>query len=193
MGSTSAALRRLLTDEDPRVQIASYDALAQRGDVSVDSLRIGDDAFMLDVIPSSSSRFVYVKRSGSQRIAVFGGDVKCTPPVFYRSPDGALTITAGGGDQELTVIRVVVPTGTTSPPIPAPLDAVGLIRLLGSKAKVNLDGEVTGVGLDYGAVVRAIHALCESRTLNARFVLEQPNVAELFGPPQPAGRPESEL
>ena len=50
-----------------------------------------------------------------------------------------------------------------------------------------------GLGLDYGAVVRALYYLCQDHAINAKFILEQPNAAELFGPARPAGRPESEL
>ncbi len=93
----------------------------------------------------------------------------------------------------LTVLRVLPPSGVSSPAIPASFELAGLIKLLGNKAGIDFDGKVTGLGLDYGAVVRAMYALSKSRTLNTQFILEQPNVAELFGPPRQAGRPESEL
>ncbi|UCE60593.1 MAG: flagellar basal body P-ring protein FlgI [Phycisphaerales bacterium] len=193
MGGAAVALRNLLADKDPRVQIAAYEALIKREDPTIHSTRVGGDNFVLNEIPASESKLVYVKRSGRRQIAVFGSDLKCIPPVFYRAPDGSLTITAESGDDMLTVLRVVAPSGTTSPPIPASFGLPELIKLLGNEAGVGLDGKVTGLGLDYGAVVRAMYALSKSRTLNTQFILEQPNVAELFGPPRRAGRPESEL
>ena len=63
---------------------------------------------------------------------------------------------------------------------------------MGRDADVGLDDEVLGLGLGYGAVVRALYHLCEDKSINATFILEHPNVTELFGPPRPAGRPESE-
>jgi len=65
--------------------------------------------------------------------------------------------------------------------------------LLGNDAGVAANGEAVGLGLDYGAVVRALYYLCQDHAVNAKFILEQPNAAELFGPARPAGRPESEL
>ena len=126
-------------------------------------------------------------------MALFGRGLACTPPTLYRSADGTLTITANSGDKGLTLLRVVLPSGTASPPILAPFDLRGLILLLGRKAGVDLGGEVTGLGLDYGGIVSALYSLSRDGSLNAQFILEQPNVAELFGPPRPAGRPESEL
>lgn len=193
MGGAAVALRNLLRDEDPRVQVAAYEALVKRRDSTIQSTRVGGDNFMLDEVPGSGSAFVYVKRSGARRMALFGRGLACTPPTLYRSADGTLTITANSGDKGLTLLRVVLPSGAASPPISAPFDLRGLILLLGQKAGVDLDGEVTGLGLGYGAIVSALYNLSRDGSLNAKFILEQPNVAELFGPPRPAGRPESEL
>ncbi|MFQ5494609.1 MAG: HEAT repeat domain-containing protein [Phycisphaerae bacterium] len=193
MGGTAQTLRNLLHADDPRVQVAAYEALLQRGDSTIDSRPVGGDNFMLDLVVTDRPGFIYVKRSGSRRIALFGSHFRCVPPVLYRADDGRVVLNAQAGDDQLTVLRVVVASGAMSPAIPAPFDLPPLIELLGGEADVTPEGEVTGVGLDYTAVVRALHRLCTDRTINARFVLEQPNTAEIFGPPRPAGRRESEL
>lgn len=193
MGAAAVALRKLLHDSDPRVQIAAYEALVKRGDPTIESVPIAGDNFALDHIPEASSNFIYVKRTGSRRIALFGDELQCSPPVLYRAPDGSVTINAAAGEEELTVLRSVVASGTTSPPIPAPRSLPPLIRLLGNEAGIAPGGAVAGLGLDYGAVVRALYYLCQDQAVNAKFILEQPNAAELFGPAQLAGRPESEL
>ena len=194
MAGAAITLRELLHDKDPRVQIAAYEALIERNDPTIRSARIAADNFVLDSVPTQGpNKFMYVKRSGSRRIALFGDELRCSPPVFYRAPDGSLMINASPGDEALTLLRVVVPSGDTSSPISAPLELPGLIRLMGSEADIGLDGEVVGLGLDYGAVTRTLYHLCTDRSVDAKFILEQPNAAELFGPPQPGGRPESEL
>ena len=192
MGGAAMALRRLLDDEDPRIQIAAYEGLLKRGDSMIASKRIAGDNFMLDRIPNHQGATVYVKRREARRIALFGPDLKCSPPLLYRSPDGSVTLTANTGDQQITVIRVVPATGTVSPPIPASYDLAALVELMGRRADVDLQGKVIGLGLDYGAIVRALYHLCEDRSVDARFILEQPNALELFGPPPSVGRPESE-
>jgi flagellar basal body P-ring protein FlgI len=198
MAGAAMTLRQLLHDDDPRVQVEAYEQLIARGDPIIRSTPIAGDAFVLDLIPtarSTTSRggFVYVKRSGSHRIALFGQDLRCMPPVFYRAPDGSLTINADPGQEMLTIVRVAVSSGSVSAPIPAPTDLPSLVALMGRDADVGPDGEVLGLGLDYGAVARALYHLCEDGSVNATFRLEQPNVAELMGPPRRAGRPESEL
>ena len=194
MAGAAITLRELLHDKDPRIQIAAYEALIERDDPIIRSTPIAADNFVLDNVPTrGANRFMYVKRSGSRRIALFGDELRCLPPVFYRAPDGSLLMNASPGDETLTLLRTVVPSGDTSSPISAPLELPGLIRLMGSEADIGLDGQVVGLGLDYGAVTRALYHLCTDRSVEAKFILEQPNAAELFGPARPAGRPESEL
>jgi flagellar basal body P-ring protein FlgI len=193
MGAAAVALRKLLHDSDTRVQIAAYEALVKRDDPTIESIPIAGDNFVLDHIPDASTNFIYVKRTVSRRIAMFGDKLQCSPPVLYRAPDGSVTINAGAGDEELTVLRSVVASGSMSPPIPAPRALPPLIRLLGNEAGIASGGAATGLGLDYGAVVRALYYLCQNHAINAKFILEQPTAAELFGPAQLAGRPESEL
>ncbi len=193
MGAAALALRKLLYDPDPRVQVAAYEALVERKDATIESARVLGGDFSLDHVPGSPSNFVYVKRSGARRMALFGEDLRCTPPVLYRSPDGSVMISAADGETTLTVIRSVVASGSMSPPIPASLRLPDLVKLLGSEAAVGMDGRVLGLGLDYGAVVRAVYHLCENGAINAKFVLEQPNASELFGPSRPTARAESEL
>ncbi len=194
MGVAAIALRKLLHDKDPRIQIAAYESLIQRRDPTIESTRIAGDNFFLDQVPTlGSGNFIYVKRSGSRRIALFGDDLRCLPPVFYREPDGSVTINAEADDEALTVLRVVVASGASSSPIAAPLELPALIELMGRDADIGLDGQVTGLGLDYTAVVRALYHLAQVHSINAKFILEQPNAAELFGPTRPEGRPESEM
>lgn len=192
IGAAAQALRSLLNDVDPRVAIAAYEALMPRGDVAIESTLIGGDGFWLDRVARSGARFIYVSRGGERRIALFGEGMGCDPPLFYRAPDGSFTMTAEVGDETLTLIRQAVATGSVSPPIPAALKLPELLALLGSDAGVDGQGRVVGLGLGYGAIVRSINRLCLDGAIEAKFILEQPNAAELFGPPRPAGRPEAE-
>ncbi len=193
MAGAAMTLRRLLHDDDPRVQVAAYEGLLERKDPAVASVRIGGDNFMLDQVATDRPGFVYVKRSGARRVALFGRGLRCSPPVLYRAPDGSLTISAGVDDDVLTVVRFAVSNGSMSPPVSVKPALPGFLTLLGSEAEVGYDGEVAGLGVEYGAVARALYRLCRDGSINATFILEQPNASEMFGPARPVGRPESEF
>lgn len=186
------ALRRLVSNEDPRVQIAAYEALVELQDARIDTRNVGRDNFTLDVVPCRRPPFIYARRAGERRLALFGEPLRCKTPIFYRAPDGLVTLRAEEGEDQLRLVRAVPATGKVSPPIPAPLDVLKLIELLGSDAAVAYD-EVKGLGLDYGTVVRLLYYLCQDSSIPAEFMFEQPNALELFGPPERTGRPESEL
>ncbi len=193
MGQATIALRRLLDDTDPRIQTAAYEALIQRGDPSIESKVIGGDNFRLDVIPSDRPAFVYAKRRSERRLAVFGNDLTINPPVLYRSPDGGLTVSATPDAKRLTVIRTVVATGSSSPPIKVAPDVVSLVTLLGKDADIDHTNVVTGMSVGYGAITRLLYHLCKDGAIDANFLLERPRETELIGPAQRDGRPESEL
>lgn len=194
-GSAIAArcLRKLLDDSDARVRVAAYEGLAARNDPVVQSAAIGADNFVLDRVPSTAPSIVYLKRSGERRIALIGDNLRCLPPVFYRSPDGSVTITAQADDETLTLLRRVVTSGAVSPPIDSSFDLPSLIHLLGSEAIVTPAGKVLGLGLDYGTVMSALHHFGTDKNIAATVMLEQSDLSDLLGLPRPAGRPESEL
>ncbi|HNQ23468.1 MAG TPA: flagellar basal body P-ring protein FlgI [Phycisphaerae bacterium] len=186
-------LRRLLDDPDPRVQAGAYETLLKTNDVTVQTRIIGVDNFALDLVPTRQRPFIYARRSEERRLALFGaGGLACEPPLFYRAPNGVITMTAAAGDDHVSLLRMVPVDGTMSPPIPGPLDVAALVTLLGSDPLAQRQ-EVLGVGLDYGTIVRLLYHLCQDQSIPAEFMLEQPNALELFGPTLPAGRPESEL
>lgn len=193
MGTAATPLRRLLDDEDPRVRVAAYEELARRHDMSLQTTTVGGDNFLLEVVQTSRRPMIYAKRSGERRIVVFGTELNCITPVFYMSVDGALTINAADpNDTKLTLVRKSPLSGSVSPPIPCSRDVLDMIELIGGEPEEH-NGTVTGLGLDYGSIVHVLHTLCNDNVINADFILEEENAAELFGPARRNRRPESEL
>ena len=193
IGGTAIPLRKLLLNDDPRVQVAAYEALVRRRDSAIHSMQLGGDNFVLDIIPDSPTRFVYAKRNVERRIAIFGRDLSASAPALYRSPDGSVMLNARDGDRNFTAVRTVVSRETSSPPMSVPFELSSLVKILGNDAGVTARGEVLGLGIEYGAVVHLLYQLCESKVINAHFQMEEPNVSEFLGPGTPQGRPESEL
>lgn len=193
LAGAASGLRRLLEDNDPRVRVAAYEALVDRGDFVVTSQTLGGDNFQFDLAPSSKEKLIYVKRTGERRIALIGQDIRCEPPLLYRAPDGSITIDAKESEDAINLIRMVPSSGSISPPVTASLDVSKLVELLGQDADVDSNEKVIGLGLDYAAVTRALYFLCKDQAIGAEFILEQPTTTDIFGPTKPEGRPESEL
>ena len=188
----SGPLLALLDDEDPRIRVAAYEALRSRHDPAIQSIVVGEDNFLLDRVPSSGTNLIYTKRTGTPRVALFGDQISCQPPVFYRHRDQSITINAMASDTELTLIRRSPFTGQVSPPLRSGTAIAELLEMLGQDPRITADGDVFGLGLSYSTVVSTLYELCEQGAINAKFMLEQPSVTALFGPIREAGRPESE-
>jgi hypothetical protein len=187
----SGPLQQLLDDADPRIRVAAYEALRERGDAIIRSEPIGVDNFVLDRVPGGPENLIYAKRGHTRRLVLFGDDLRFTPPLFYR--DELLTLSATEEDPDLTVVRKTPVASVVSPPIPVPYDVASVASLLGGQARQDAEGTVTGLGLAYSSVVQVLGELCRLNSVNAKFMFEQPSTIEMFGPLTPTGREESEL
>ena len=188
----SGPLLDLLDNEDPRIRVAAYEALRSRRDPAIRSIVVGEDNFLLDVVPSEGENLIYAKRTETPRVALFGDHITCDPPLFYRHRDQSVTINALASDTELTLIRRSPFSGRVSPPIRTGVDIADLLEMMGHDPKLTADGSVLGLGLSYSTVVSTLFELCEQSAINAKFMLEQPSVTAVYGPVRDTGRPESE-
>ncbi len=186
-------LRRALDDGDVKIRTAAYEALVQRDDPTITSIDIAKGAFRLDLVPTHGAKMVYVKRRGSQRIALFGGPMSARAPLFYSSPEESLMISALEGATHLTVVRTSVFTGVTSPPIQADFDVAKLIVLLGQNPPNRRDQPVRGLGIHYEEITRTLAGLCRAGSIDARFLLESADEYQRLRRKTSGGRRESDL
>jgi len=169
------------------------EGLASHRDKTVTCRRVGGDNFSLDLIDSNGSNLIYARRQGERRIALFGSAIDCVPPLFYRDADGVITMNADEGASHVTLVRKTNFADAVSPPIPARLSLGELIPMLGDDPRPDSRGQVHGLAVQYSLVVKALADLCSSNAINAKFMLEQETVPQIFGPLKEPGRRESEL
>lgn len=192
MPRASSALWLVLDSElEIEARVLAYEGLARHHDPAVTSRSIGSN-FDLDRVSLAGGRgFVYAKTKNHARLAIIG-DVRCKTPLFYRDPEGTLTMNAATGDPAITVVRKT-PQGRASPATSAPLEVSELVALLGHKAGQDKFNKVTGMGLSYAHILGMLSALCEDGTISAQFRLQRPGAEFLRSPRPREGRPESEL
>ncbi|MCK4659076.1 MAG: flagellar basal body P-ring protein FlgI [Phycisphaerae bacterium] len=193
MYRTTAALRSLLDDPDPRVRVLAYEGLYTRGDKTVVSTILGKDNFVFDVVHSSAGNLVYAKRTHERRIALFGDGITCLPPLFFCDEEGLITVTADEDARQLTLLRKTPFSNRVSPPISVSLGVEDLVPMLGDDPVVKEGKLVRGLGVSYSLVVKVLADLCRTNAINADFMLEQASVPEIFGPLPKTGRGESDM
>ena len=186
-------LRRVLSDADPRIRVAAYEALRDRNDSSIRTEEVGSSGFTIDIVPCDGERLIFAARRDRPRIALFGGEsIRCTPPLFLDLPDGMLTVAAAADADSLTLVRRSRFSATVSDPITTNLGVRELITLLGSDPPRSPGEQVRGLGLDYSTIVFLLDELCRTESINAKFMLGQPAHAVPLSAVAP-GRPESDL
>jgi len=74
----------------------------------------------------------------------------------------------------LVVFREMPSTGRASPTVWTDFRVESLVKVLARRAGEDLNGEVTGLGLTYGQVVRVLYRLCEEGHIPAKFLLLEP-------------------
>ncbi len=189
--AANALWQVLNSNLDINTRVLAYESLKGRQTTLVDSKNIGNN-FVMDHIPApNGGEVIYCKVAAEPRIAIIGTP-RCKTPLFYRHPQGLVTLIADADAQEITAIRQAA-SGRVSPPTTTSLGVTDLISLLGAKAGTDKFGRVSGLGLDYSQIIDVIASLCENGTIDAAFKIERPGTAETTGPKRPTGRPGSEL
>ncbi len=187
----------LLEDSAPAVRVAAYEALLEKRHplIRVLPLRHRVDPsqinFILDVIDCGGPPMIFVRRSKTPRIAVFGASMPVRRPLFYAQPDDGVTITASAGDRELAVFGKV--RGKLSPRYAISPRVVELIQTLAELPTRSRD-ERGGLALVYSNVIQVLGALTQERAIAAELVLEPSGPLEQLAPSQmPASeRPETD-
>ena len=169
-------LRGLLNDENWLVRVAAYEGLIRCGDTQrITRIAVGK-RFMLDMVRSAGSPVIYATQVGQARIAVFGGDLPVSDPVFFTLPDELVTIsdTKRPEGKKLMLYRKVPRSTTPSDMLYADFKTSDLIRTLGGLAERNPKGTVQALSLTYSQVLQVVRGLCVSETggIKARFELQ---------------------
>jgi len=188
------SLRELLSDHDPDIRIAAYEALARRGDPYLQRRYI-EDKFVLDVAPSEKP-MIYVSQQRQPRIVVFGDDVSVKTPVLATGWEERLMLASEGPTPGIRLYYRDYATGKASTIEGLPPDAPSIIQTLAHEPTP--ENPRPGFDLSYSEVVGALHELWSAEAFaSAEFVAEQDILAaELIRSLRPLAiedRPETGL
>jgi len=170
------ALRPLLDDRNWLVRSAAYESLLKLGEkVRIKRTMVGK-RLILDIVQSCGEPVIYATQTGRPRIAVFGGDLPVSNPMFFSLPDDLVTIsdTKVATGSRLMLYRKVPRSSDPSDMFYIDFNTSDLIRTLGGPTDRDNDGRVMAMSLAYSQVLQVLRGLCESKTgaLKARFELQ---------------------
>lgn len=192
-------LRKLLDDPSTGVRIRAYKALRRRPHRAIQSKVLYQDNLILDVVESTGPHLVYVQRSMTPRIAVFGEQMSCRPPAMFpgERKDGRriqTQLSAKEGDENLTLIFTNKRTDRHSPPLSVSTNVAKLIEFLGGTPLRNAEGEVQALGTPYSEIVDILATFCDekTKTIPAAFIAEDLTGREEYKEAEERERKESE-
>jgi len=162
-------LRVLLRDDDLDVRLKAYEHLRRRGDFFIDSETIGG-SFALEHIRQTTTKAIYVSRSGQPRIALFGTPIKCTESTFIQSDDGKITINAPAGEDSVFVIRDHPARANVISKIESSYLLSDIIRAMCSSPISSAENNYTpGLGISYSDTIAMLQKMVEKGAIEAEF------------------------
>jgi len=163
-----AVLRRLLRDSDFQIRLAAYEQLRALDDVAVRREFVGR-SFYLEQVSFTDKPVIYVWRSGSPCIVLFGAPIFCRDNAFVQSADGTVIINARRGDDSISVVRRHPTRPDVVVRLKCSFDLSDIIRTLGEEpARSGKEGR-GGLGVSYTEVVGLLKQMVERRAVDAEF------------------------
>jgi len=193
-------LRKLLDHPKAGIRIASYEALLKRGDYSshtITRIEVGGEShaseepvFVMDVVDSSREYVIYATSFKSPKIVLFGSGMPVEKPVLYDSWNKVISIystsaekenkESGGEKKDILVVKrkISVPYGKKikgEARFDIDFRVSDLVRTLGAAPRPSMEtGNVEGLGVHYGRIIKIINDMCVDGTIPANFYLQDP-------------------
>jgi len=159
---------RLLQDDDTAVVLATYDYLRQVDDRAVLREVVGR-SFLLEQVPQSRHRAIYVSRSGDPRVVLFGAPLRCRDNLFVETPDQSLVLDARPGQGYVTILRKHPSRPGMIGPVRSGPDVAELVRTLGGEPEPAASGPLRKLGVPYAQVVAVLERLSAKDGVAAAF------------------------
>lgn len=188
------ALRELVDSPEVPVRIAAYEALAARGDPTLERVRV-EDKFTLDLLPAKEP-LIYVSQQGEPRIAVLGPQpgVAVSRPAMVTAWDNTLMLAADSPTEALRVRYQSPRTNSAVTTERVDHRLRGLIEYFAHEPTP--EAPAPGLGMSYSEVVGALYELTvRQRAIPAGFLAEQDKLqAEMLAAAKSTiGAPRPEL
>ncbi len=165
----SVILQRLLRDDDFDIVLAAYNQLCKINDIAV-SRQIIAGNFCLDIVAQSSKQYIYVFRSGTPRIVLFGGPIYCRVGSFAQFADSSITINAPENrDRDNVLVTRKMPNLQ-----PITLESShaleDVIQTLCEEAQLPQDSpKKPGLNVSYTDMIAIVKQLCDKQAILAQF------------------------
>jgi len=160
--------RQLLRDDDQAVVLAACDQLRELEDFSIRQEFVGR-SFYLERVMQTDRKAIYVTRTGTPRVVLFGSPLQCRDSLFVKSPDGAVVLDSRA-DQNFVSLTRQAPTGHgVIGPLRSGMSLSEVIRALGAERRSAARSGPRGLGVPYSDVITVLEQLSAKEAVAAEF------------------------
>jgi hypothetical protein len=162
-------LNSVLAENNFDVRFAAYEQLRRLDDISVSRMLIARD-FFVDSVVCAGQKTIFVSRTGTPRIVLFGAPIYCEQNIFIESPDREIIINSAPGEDLVSVIRKDPARPKLIGPLKSSFKLADVIRTMGEAIPV--EGKPSlypGLGISYSDVIAILKLMCNNNAVKAEF------------------------
>ena len=177
-----------LIDADFDVKFAAYEQLRKLDDISVSRTLIAGD-FFIDSVTCTGPKTIFVSRSTSPRVVLFGSPIFCKKNIFVKSPNDEIMINASPNQNAVSVMRKHPKRPKLLGPLNTSFELIDIIQALCQDPDTEkTPGIRPGLGVLYTDLIALLQQMCLKGVVNAQFVAGDLTHVEQI----PASTPKSE-
>lgn len=174
--SAMASLSSILGDAEFDVAFAAYEQLRRLGDISISQELVAD--FIVEQVMHPGPKRIFVRRSGSPRVVLFGAPIYCEKDLFIESEDGSIVINAPAGAKYVSIMRRHPRRPKLVGPFKSGYRVVDVIKTLSESARVNDASMVLpGLGVSYSDMLALLQQMTKHGDIRAEFIAGKMSVA----------------
>jgi flagellar basal body P-ring protein FlgI len=160
--------RRLLRDKDFEIRLAAYESLKRVEDISITRKIIAGN-FYLEQIAQTDYKAVFVSRSGSPQIALFGVPIYCRENTFVQSTDSDITIHTPAGEQYVSIIRKHPTRPNVILKLKSSFELSDIIEKLCEEPAKRGDREQGGLNVSYSDAIALLKQMSDKGAIVVEF------------------------
>jgi flagellar basal body P-ring protein FlgI len=159
-----------LAETDFAVKYAAYEQLRKLNDISISRTLLAGD-FFVDSVTCSGPKIIFVSRSTTPRVVLFGAPITCKKNIFIKSPDDEIIINASATQDTVSVMRKHPKRPKLIGPLNTSFALTDVIQgLCQEPTKDKTPGIRVGLGIPYSDLIELLQQMCLEGAVNAQFI-----------------------
>ncbi len=162
--------RLLVKDKDFDIALAAYQQLHEIGDFTIKKDSV-DNHFLFEQIAISDRKAVYVSRSETPKIVVFGAPLETKKDIFVQTDDRDITLNSPPELNYISIIRKHPRRENVNLKLSSSFSLENLIKRMGESPSPESKFIRPGLGISYSHIIEILEKMTNKGSIDAEFHL----------------------